>query len=105
MTRSRGVPHGRPSVRFHGGVPEEVPMSDPRPAEAVAAALRRVAPEVDPGVLVPGVELRDQIDFDSMDFLNFVAALQETAGVEIPERDYPRLATIDGCARYLAEHA
>jgi acyl carrier protein len=69
----------------------------------VVAALRRIAPEVDADGLDPDVELRDQIDFDSMDFLNFVDELHEATGIEVPERDYPRIATVAGCARYLAE--
>ena len=40
-----------------------------------------------------------------MDFLNFVIALDEATGVEIPERDYAQLATLDGCVRYLEAHA
>jgi acyl carrier protein len=48
------------------------------------------------------VDLRDQLDIDSMDFLNFVIALHERLGVDVPERDYPQLATFDGCVEYLA---
>ncbi len=44
---------------------------------------------------------RDQLDLDSMDLLNFVVALHATLQVEIPERDYPRLATLDSCVDYL----
>ena len=39
--------------------------------------------------------LREQLHLDSMDFLNFVIALHETMGIEIPEADYPRLFTLD----------
>jgi acyl carrier protein len=48
------------------------------------------------------VNLRDQLDLDSMDVLNLVVALHGTLGVEIPEADYPRLATLDDCVEYLA---
>jgi acyl carrier protein len=47
------------------------------------------------------VSLRDQLDIDSMDFLNFVIGIDEATGLDIPERDYPQLATLDGCVEYL----
>src|SRR5438105_4182275 len=80
-------------------------VTDERYPAVVAAALRHVAPDADPGALDPDVDVRDQIDFDSMDFLNLVSALQDATGLEIPERDYPHLATTGGCVRYLREHA
>lgn len=45
--------------------------------------------------------LRDQLDIDSMDFLNFVVALHKELGVDIPEKDYKRFATIDDFVDYL----
>lgn len=68
----------------------------------VVRALGRVAPEADPAQIDPAVPLRDQLDVDSMDFLNFVIALHKELGVDVPERDYPRLATLNGCVDYLA---
>jgi acyl carrier protein len=61
-----------------------------------------IAPEADPASLKPGVELRDQLDLDSMDILNFVVGLHAALGVEIPEADYPKFATLDGGVAYLA---
>jgi acyl carrier protein len=46
-------------------------------------------------------EIAPEIDLDSMDFLNLVTALSEETGIEVPERDYPRLATLDGFVDYL----
>jgi acyl carrier protein len=68
----------------------------------VVRALGQVAPEAESARLDPAAPLRDQIDLDSMDFLNFVIALHKSLGVDIPEKDYPRLATLDGCVAYLA---
>ena len=70
--------------------------------ETVLRALGEIAPEADPTTLKPDVSFRDQLDIDSMDFLNFAIALHEELGVEIPEADYPKLATLDGCVEYLA---
>ena len=67
----------------------------------VLRVLGEIAPEADPAQIKPDVSFRSQLDLDSMDVLNFVIALHETLGVEIPESDYPKLATLDGCVAYL----
>ena len=71
---------------------------------AVLHALSRIAPEADPATLRSNESLRDQVDLDSMDFLNFVIGLAQSLGVQVPEADYPQLATLDGCVAYLAGH-
>lgn len=71
---------------------------------AVFSALRRVAPEVDPTSLQTNLRIRDQIDLDSMDFLNFMLELHASLGVDIPETAYRDVATVDGCISYLASH-
>ena len=71
-------------------------------AASIVEALTRIAPEIDPASIQPGVNFRDQLDLDSMDFLNFVLALHERLGIDIPEVDYPRLYTLDGAVAYLA---
>lgn len=65
-------------------------------------ALMRIAPEVDPRSIESDTNLRDQLDLDSMDFLNLVVSLHERLGIDIPEADYPRLYTLDGAVAYLA---
>ena len=82
----------------------DVILNDADIRAAVLRALRQIAPEVDPGTLRPEVSLRDQVDLDSMDFLNFVIGIAQSLGVQIPEADYPQLATLDGCVAYLAAH-
>jgi acyl carrier protein len=69
---------------------------------AVVAAVASVAPEIEAASIHAGVSFRDELDLDSMDFLNFVLALHARLGVEIPEVDYPRLYTFDGAVAYLA---
>lgn len=68
----------------------------------VLAELKRIAPEVEEGELKPDRLLRDQVDLDSMDWLNFLVALHERLKVEIPESDYARLGTLDQVVDYLA---
>jgi acyl carrier protein len=65
--------------------------------------LGRIAPEADLEHLQGNVSLRDQLDLDSMDLLNFVIALHKDLQVAIPEKDYPKLMSIDGCVEYLRD--
>ena len=69
----------------------------------VVELLSNIAPEADAQKLTPNVSLREQLDIDSMDFLNFVVAIHKEFQVEIPESDYPKLSTLDGCVAYLTE--
>lgn len=71
------------------------------PADVILATLAQVAPEADLVSLGPDAELRVELDIDSMDFLNFVVGIDERTGVDIPERDYPQLSTLNGCIEYL----
>lgn len=64
-------------------------------------ALGGIAPESDLGALAGSEDLREALDLDSMDFMNFVVALHERTGLDIPETDYPRLRTLDGAIAYL----
>ncbi len=69
----------------------------------VRSILGGIAPEVDLAAVKPDADLRDELDIDSMDFLHFVVALHDRLGVDVPEADYPRIRTLDGCLAYLAE--
>lgn len=77
-------------------------MSRAEIRDAVIAALRRVAPEVDMARLQPTASLREEADLDSVDYLNFIVGLDERLGVQIPESDYRRVATLDDLIEYLA---
>lgn len=68
----------------------------------VLTALGAVAPEADLSTLDPAEPIRNQLDLDSMDFLNFVVSLHERLDVDVPEADYRKLATVDGAVAYLA---
>ena len=65
--------------------------------------LGRIAPETDASRLDPNAELRDELDIDSMDFLNLVAALADRLRIDVPEIDYPQLATLGRAIDYLAQ--
>jgi acyl carrier protein len=68
----------------------------------VLRVLGDIAPEADLERITPEVSFRDQLDLDSMDALNFVIGLHHALGVDIPESDYPKLATLEGCVEHLA---
>ncbi len=71
--------------------------------ESILNVLAEVAPEVDVHAIKTDVRLRDQLDLDSMDFLNFLIGIDEQLGVDIPELDYPRLATLEAIYAYVRE--
>ncbi len=67
----------------------------------VLAIIADIAPDEDLSNVKPSVRLRDQLELDSMDFLDIVMELRKKYGIEVPEADYPKLATLDSCAEYL----
>ncbi|WPC67258.1 phosphopantetheine-binding protein [Rhodoferax ferrireducens] len=67
----------------------------------VLTLLRAIAPEVEPGTLAPERPLRQQVDLDSMDWLNFLLSLHERFGVSIPESDYAGLVCLNDVVNYL----
>ena len=76
-------------------------MNENEILQAACRALKRVAPEANVEALDPDRRIRDQLAFDSVDFLNFALALQEMLDVEIPECDLPLLSSLSGCIRYI----
>ena len=78
-------------------------MTEEEIRAAVLRVLGEIAPEADPTRIDPEASLRDQLDLDSMDVLNIMIALHEALHVDIPETDYPKLATLNGAVAYLAQ--
>ncbi len=76
-------------------------MDDTTLRRTILATLRRIAPEVEPDAIEPARPLRDQVDLDSMDWLNFLQGLHGALGVDIPERDYAKLVTLDDLVAYV----
>lgn len=76
-------------------------MSDIDVRKAVEEELGNIAPEIDFATVDPAADLREAIDIDSMDFLNFITAIHHRLGVDIPEVDYPKLVTLDGAVAYI----
>jgi acyl carrier protein len=60
-----------------------------------------IAPDEDLSAIKPEVRLREQLQLDSMDFLDIVMELRKRHGIEVPEADYGQLASLESCAEYL----
>ncbi|MBI3145756.1 MAG: acyl carrier protein [Pseudogulbenkiania sp.] len=69
---------------------------------AIIDTLRVIAPEIDEGELRGDRLLREQVDLDSMDWLNFIIGLHERLHVDIPEADYRQLVSLNAVVDYLA---
>jgi acyl carrier protein len=69
--------------------------------QIVLDIIAEIAPDEDLSSVQPDVRLRDQLDLDSMDFLDIVMELRKQHGIEVPEEDYVQLASLDSCAQYL----
>ncbi|MFW5883651.1 MAG: acyl carrier protein [Verrucomicrobiota bacterium] len=69
--------------------------------QIVLNIIEEIAPDEDLSDVKPEVRLRDQLDLDSMDFLDIVMELRKQHGIEVPEEDYPQLASLQSSADYL----
>ncbi len=65
------------------------------------ALLTAIAPDIDPATLDPARDVRDQVDFDSMDRLHFAMAISEEFHIDIPEQDYPQLGALQRACEYV----
>ena len=68
---------------------------------AILNIIKDIAPDEDLSHLKGGVNLREQIDLDSMDFLDIVMELRKRYRLQIPEEDYPQLASMTSTVTYL----
>lgn len=77
-------------------------MNETEARDLILGVIRRIAPEADLAMLEPDVELREQLDIDSMDFLNVIMGIHEATGIDIPEPDYEEFETLERASAYLA---
>jgi acyl carrier protein len=78
------------------------PFTENQIRDAICAGLKRIAPEAEPELLAPTEDVREALDIDSFDFLYFLVGLNELFGVEIPEKDYGQLVSLDDITGYIA---
>ena len=77
-------------------------MTNDQIKHAILQIISVIAPDEDLGTLKSDVALREQLELDSMDFLDIVMELRKRYKVEVPESDYPQLASLDSCVAYLS---
>lgn len=76
-------------------------MSKEEIREIIYNIIKEIVPDEDLSSLDDSKAIRDQIELDSMDFLDIVLELRKRYKVDVPEEDYPKLASINGCVEYL----
>ncbi len=76
-------------------------MTDTEIREAIMDILSGIAPDEDLSNIQEDVAFRDQLELDSMDFLDIVMELRKRYRIQIPEEDYPELASMTSTVRYL----
>ena len=74
-------------------------------SDEIKAVILEIIQDIDEDAVIDNIKadqpLRDQLDLDSMDFLDIVMELRKRYKLQVPEEDYPELATLDGCVTYL----
>lgn len=78
-------------------------MNDEQIKQAIIGIINDINPDEDTSDINPGERLRDQLDLDSMDFLDIVMELRKRYGVHVPDTDYEHLASLDSCVDYLRD--
>jgi acyl carrier protein len=78
-------------------------MTEDEIRKVLQEELGNIAPEMDIEKLDPSADLREALDIDSIDYLNFITAVHQRLGVDVPELDYPKLFTLNSAVSYLAQ--
>ena len=76
-------------------------MNDDELKALILREVTNIAPETNPDQIDAASDLREQVDLDSMDILNLMIAIHEATGVDIPEADYSKMATVNDAVAYL----
>lgn len=76
-------------------------MTEEELIREILATLADAAPGSDVSSIDPAISFRDQIEIDSIDFMNFVLMLEKRLSLKVPEIDYPKLSSLNGCLSYL----
>lgn len=78
-------------------------MNDEQIKQAIIGIINDINPDEDTSNINAAERLRDQLDLDSMDFLDIVMELRKRYGVHVPDTDYEHLASLDSCVNYLRD--
>jgi acyl carrier protein len=80
-------------------------MNNEQARQIIYSVLGEIAPEVDASTVDESVDLTEQLDLDSMDYLNWMLGINAETGIDIPQRDVSQFLTIDGAVGYLVAHS
>jgi acyl carrier protein len=76
-------------------------MNEEEIKEIIFQLLKKIAPDTEPSALQPGENIRETLNIDSFDSLQFIVALNKKTGIEIPEEDYGKIATLQALTAYI----
>ena len=76
-------------------------MNEEEIKEIVFQLLKKIAPDTEPSTLKPDENIRETLNIDSFDSLQFIVALNKKSGIEIPEEDYGKIATLKALTAYI----
>ncbi|RKS95793.1 acyl carrier protein [Flavobacterium limicola] len=76
-------------------------MNEEEIKEIVFQLLKKIAPDTEPSRLKPDENIRETLNIDSFDSLQFIVALNKKTGIEIPEEDYGKIATLQALTAYI----
>lgn len=76
-------------------------MNEEEIKEIVFQLLKKIAPDTEPSTLKPDENIRETLNIDSFDSLQFIVALNKKTGIEIPEEDYGKIATLKALTAYI----
>jgi acyl carrier protein len=79
-------------------------MTTPTTRDQILECLATIVGDAALTGLADDADLRDELDLDSMDFLNLLIAVKQASGVEVPERDYPQVRTLRALIAYVQSH-
>ncbi len=78
-------------------------MTDQEIKQIIFQLLKKIAPDTEPEKLKPDDDIRHTLEIDSFDALQFVVALDEQFGIETPEEDYGKIATLKDLTNYISD--
>jgi acyl carrier protein len=78
-------------------------MTEEEIKQTILRLLKRIAPDTEPEKLKPGDDIRQTLEIDSFDALQLVVALDEHFGIETPEADYGKIATLKNLVTYIMD--
>lgn len=76
-------------------------MNEEEIKEIIFQLLKKIAPDTEPSTLKPDENIREALNIDSFDSLQFIVALNKKTGIEIPEEDYGKIATLQALTAYI----